>query len=100
LAVGAPGISLGSNGAFGYICLFKNGELNFMAKSDDDDYFDTSSVFRFRQEIRSNATSAIDVASATLSQSGRSTFSVRSGFLQSIKSVRSPKSLMGNARTF
>ena len=100
MAVGVPGISLGSNGAFGYLCLFKNGEINFMAKSDQDsDYFDTSSVFRLRQEVRSNATSAIDVASATLSQTGKSTFSVRSGFFESIKSVRTPKSLLGTART-
>jgi len=80
MAIGSPGISLGKNDTFGYICLFKNGELNFMSKVEDDDYLDTSSVFRFRQEIRSNATSAIDVASATLSQSGKSTFTVRSGF--------------------
>ena len=79
------------------LMLYRNGELNVVevaAGSTDDTLqkLESVSLRKFREAPRSTASSALDAASAALSQSGKASFTVHSSFLNSIKTFSTPAS--------
>lgn len=82
---------------FGSLVLFKNGEMIFQSAGKDG--ADMTAKFPYRNELRSNGTSAIDAASYTLSTSGTTQLTVRSNFFESLKSVRTPMTFRSTAHS-
>lgn len=77
------------------LILFQNGELvveNLSSDTNVQQMLDNKNLQKLRDVPRSNASSVIDVASAALSQTGKTSFTVNSSFLESIRSMATPYS--------
>ena len=90
--------------SLGHLCVSKSGELSFIEISDMNEKYLTIDKDECYADDRTRPgedelSSIIDGASAILSQGGGMTFSVKSRFMASLSSVKTPRSQMSMSST-